>query len=222
MFKIVIISLFVIISCNNANNSLKHKPVMKNKYYKDINIYKLEGINEMSEISYPCIEIGQSNEKKIITYHINKERNSTDEYTHIDGGGWLSRSESKGDTTAMIYIYQFILPNKVLQFNYSDKNSYKILDASVISDNKETIYFPEKSLIVEPKIQNFDTIEAKAESIYVNEIIIKNSILTEISKKTDKKGELIHSHFKCFETKNHYSYIWWTYFGFYLKETECK
>ncbi|MFL5788321.1 MAG: hypothetical protein ACJ748_09725, partial [Flavisolibacter sp.] len=63
-FRILLIML-ISINCNSSNKDNSKKP----KYFKDVNIYTLKGIDEISSTNYPNIEIGDSLNYRILKYN---------------------------------------------------------------------------------------------------------------------------------------------------------
>jgi hypothetical protein len=221
MINIIFILSIFLVSCTNSSRENDVDSVKAiSKYYKDINIYKLEGIDELNELEYPCIEIKSLNKAKIITYHTNKQIRSTQEYVRSDSF-WLSRWQAKGDTS-MIYSYEFVLPDKVLAYNYVNTVTYKLMDVTLISNNKEIAYEPIGDFKVSPEIQNFNMVIENSKISYINEIKEDSSTFTVRTVKSDQRGKIVSDRTTCFEPKK-CSYFWWTYFGLsYLKKVSCK
>lgn len=79
-FGTISVIIFIYTSCNIEND-------MKTRYYSDLDIYNLEGINEISNknLKFPYIEIYSPNSnKKEICFFYDKETNDKRTYTKID------------------------------------------------------------------------------------------------------------------------------------------
>ena len=113
----------------------------------------------------------------------------------------------KGDTSSLIYSYTYVLPDKVLEFNYSDDEIHDLINLYKWQDNKETIYFPVKPMMVEPGVQNFDSVLKKRE--YASETsvtILDSTILAKITR-TDNKGQKYFEHMLCYKMKRKHSFF---------------
>jgi hypothetical protein len=214
--------LMFISSCVNNDNvkatTRENEPVKQ--YYKDIDIYKLEGIDEINTIAYPSVEIQEENNKRIVIFNVAEGSSYKYEYTN-ERGIWATRFTSKGDTNSVIYTCRFIQPNRIIDLDYTDSNSSKLFNAIIVEDNREVMYTPTTDVFIDPKIENVDQLPTKTMSKHERSFNFDDSILTVVTKTTDPDEKLRYTSKKCFVTKQ-YTYFWWMFFGFAtLREINC-
>lgn len=230
-FSKLILAIFFL-SCTNGTRDRKEDEVLKedtittnhgvllNDFYQDINLGKLEGIRKLSQVVYPCIEIKKTTDGKSITYHFGKDEKTVREYRKINDY-WISEYSYQGDTS-MIYTYEFILPERLIVFSYSNKSEFVLLDAEVSSGFRDTIYISKKGISLEPKIENIDKVKDHLSSTYIRDFKKNNSALIETTLNIRENGDTSFHYIHCFEPINR-SFEWLTLFGpKYLKEIKCK
>lgn len=225
MTKAVSVLLLAFCSCRDSNNdsSPERPPAVvgdtdQANYFEDIDMYALKGIRPLKSISYPCVEIRTSDERRILIFHSNAKRRDSQEYIKVNDM-WVARTQSKWDTT-MAYSYHFIFPDKYIELNYSDTISHKLLDVSVIANNKEVIYKPGNAVRMEPELVNLESIMSKAECRYEIDVKSKDSVLEVSRKWIHKNGQIDLENTECFKAGKR-SYFWWSYFSALLPVIPC-
>lgn len=207
--------IVVLLSCSSGSDKrMATTPpnAPASKFFIDINIYELKGIAELKGISYPCVEIRDSNGVKILIFHVSPVRRIRNEYIYIDSI-WSSKFQSKGDTS-MVYTYEFILPNRIVTFNYSNISTFNLIDASIATENKEVTYTFDKQnpMSIEPKPEQVETIARKAAAKYELEVNRRNSSFIITDKEFDNRGELISVKRDCYQAHGN-TFCWWQAFG---------
>jgi hypothetical protein len=214
----LMVPFFIIASCV-LNSEEAHKPITIAGYYRDIDITHLKGVEKLTSISYPCIEIQNQGLKRKIIYHSTKDKKTEYEYIRKDSI-WSSYYEDRRDTTA-VYTYEIITPTRVIIFNYSSKESHRLIDVDIIDGYLETIIYPEKGFSVEPLVENIELIKKHMTSIYRNEFKINGSDLVQKSRKSTIKGETVFSSIECYKVQKR-SMTWLLQFSNFLEEVKCK
>lgn len=217
-FFSLMVPFFTIASCV-LNNEEAHKPINIAGYYRDIDITHLKGVEKLTSISYPCIEIQNQGLKRKIIYHSTKDQKTEYEYIRKDSI-WSSYYEDRRDTTA-VYTYEIITPTRVIIFNYSSRESHRLIDVDIIDGYLETIIYPEKGFSVEPLVENIELIKKHMTSIYRNEFKINGSDLVQKSRKSTIKGETVFSSIECYKVQKR-SMTWLLQFSNFLEEVKCK
>lgn len=214
----LMVPFFIIASCV-LNSEEAHKPITIAGYYRDIDITHLKGVEKLTSISYPCIEIQNQGLKRKIIYHSTKDQKTEYEYIRKDSI-WSSYYEDRRDTTA-VYTYEIITPTRVIIFNYSSRESHRLIDVDIIDGYLETIIYPEKGFSVEPLVENIELIKKHMTSIYRNEFKINGSALVQKSRKSTIKGETVFSSIECYKVQKR-SMTWLLQFSNFLEEVKCK
>lgn len=169
--------------------------------------------------AYPCIEIQSHGLKRKIIYYSTKGQKTEYEYIRKDSI-WSSYYEDRRDTTA-VYTYEIITPTRVIFFNYSNRESQRLLDVDIIDGYLETIIYPEKGFSVKPLAGNIELIKKYMTSIYSNEFKINDSDLVQKSRKSTIKGETVFSSIECYKVQKR-SMTWLLQFSNFLEEVKCK
>lgn len=198
-----LVALFFIIASCVVKNEETHKSTNITGYYRDIDIIHLKGVGQVSSISYPCIEIQSHGLKRKIIYYSTKSQKTEYEYIRKDS------------------IWKIITPTRVIIFNYSSRESHRLIDVDIIDGYLETIIYPEKGFSVEPLVENIELIKKHMTSIYSNEFKINGSDLVQKSRKSTIKGETVFSSIECYKVQKR-SMTWLLQFSNFLEEVKCK
>ncbi|MET0637390.1 MAG: hypothetical protein ABWZ25_15270 [Chitinophagaceae bacterium] len=209
------------VSCNvpgNPGASSSSKEQENEGNYADIDYFNIRGVNPLKTKGYPSITIRDSSRKRIVTFYTNQDHFFSKEFFKEDFY-WKSSFEYKADTSH-IYVYEFILKDRVLIFNYKDTNSYILDDVSSISGNTVTIYFPNQVRKIKPSVANFDKVKEDAESKYTEKYVVLDSVLRKEGEKVGYDGRVVFENAICFH-KNEKSIFWWIYFGHIQQVIDC-
>lgn len=209
------------LSCgqSDAKISLKQEGKIEadKKYYLDIDYYSLTGKEMIPRMAYPCIEIQESGMQKIITFYLEEGRFFSKKY-HMDGGVWNSFYSYKGDTS-MVYSFEYIFKDKVIELNYSDTVNNTILDVMELKNDKSVIWTPENGLVFDRNPDNLAIIVKKFTFKQVEEYIKKDSILVKELSTENAKGQIVRQYKQCY-LSNSRSIFWWRIFGHLQSEIE--
>jgi hypothetical protein len=229
------LNMVLLFSCS-TNSSKEKKPekqvlpekstITDKNVYDDINLFKLEGVNKISNpTKYPYIKIDSlsPNQKKIV-YQVSKNISFERVYLKEDNF-WTTSYEYKGDT-GYERTYEYITPEKIIELGYYGsykKENYHLHHASSFEKNKKITYnyWGDKGIVLDPDIHNLDLIKSKVLAITTEKFEIKNGILKILDNTFDKKeNQFVYSDTLCYKVREH-SVFWWNYFGFGTK-IACK
>lgn len=223
MFFVALLSI-VGISCSSHINE-KKGGMDSSKFYDDINLFTLSGVNELNEddLNYPYIEINQSMNNTVLKYHASKEVVHTENYVD-KGKEWLSiHFVDEGiDTT---YFYKFILNNKIISLRYKgnpEGSLYELMTLSLLDGNyKEVSYSFSEGFKVKPTSNVSELLTNKVirhgainYSIVDGVLTVHNNIFDDILKKVIIKEKV------CYQIGMH-SLFWWEYFGPLVPKVVC-
>ena len=191
------------------------------QYFEDIQY--LIGRYELSSLKYPCVEIRNIGNKRVVTYHYNPSSYSTFIYQKIKNY-WLTKFFSRGDTCKYWYTYQYVLPNEEFSFTYSNKEATWFSDVTITNENRETIYMPEKGFTISPELVNVPTIKKKYNYIHESILTEKDDLVKVQTLRTTREGFIEINIADCYsKALKKYSLNWWTTFGWSLnKKIDCK
>jgi hypothetical protein len=208
----------VSLSCSNGPSNEKVNYMDTSKFYDDVNLFALAGVNELrqSELNYPYIEINKSkNNTVLLKYHATKKVVYTENYVS-QGDTWASfHFVNEGvDTT---YFYKFVFKDKIVRLRYKgnpEGSSYELMTLSIMdSSYKEISYSFAEGLKVKPTNDVNKLLTHKVVrhgytnySIADGKLTVSNKIFDDISKKT------ILEEMTCYKIGKH-SFFWWDYFG---------
>jgi hypothetical protein len=147
MKNILILALFL--SCTEVGK--KEKTV---KYFKDVDIFTLQGKGETSRSDYPNVEISDSSNFRILIYN---SGNKTIRRVYVDSGTFWGTRLSEQDDTGSIYTIRHNYPNQVVEFSYSDTNSFLVYDIGVLDGDKMVYYHPDRRLFGKPSLDLIDS-----------------------------------------------------------------
>ncbi|MDF2382098.1 hypothetical protein JMG10_11510 [Nostoc ellipsosporum NOK] len=179
-------------------------------YYLDIDQQILEGILPASALSYPSFEIRGNNAQKEIVFHSNSEISYAKKYERKNGM-WCGFDSYKGDT-CMVFSYEYVLKDRIIQFSYSDTNRMKLMDVMEVRGKDRTIWYPEPGFSIPPDPANLYLISRNYTARYTEKYSQKDSLLIKSIKREDAKGRV------AFQDQHTYraisrSMFWWYYFG---------
>jgi hypothetical protein len=222
MTRLAILILFFLGSCTNPPKTTPVLPSLSRLegkvLFEDIDMKSFQGVNRLSEVSYPCISIKDSAAVKTITFYTSRDHSFSREYFQ-KGDFWENKFYFKADTS-MWYMYEMVLEDRIITFNYPDTSSNIILEVSVATDKLHTIYFPKGQIKFEPKIANLDSVINKSSSRYIEEYSVTDSILHRSATKIDSNGRIEFHYNNCY-LANHKSVFWHTYLAHTLKNISC-
>ena len=209
----------ICLSC--FGNIARKKDVnFRSEYYKDINLFKMEGVGKItSHPLYPYIEINYvSDSNKIVIYHATERVFFRRNYKR-QNNGWMSCYKEIGDTSTAT-IYEFVLPDKIITLNYSGiehSGKMSLTEMSVLKNSKKVSYLFHQNIVIKPSVTVPDLTSSKAAYIYTQEIRIVNGILSLSEKRTDMVN---YNKKACYQIGDH-SYFWWCYLNTNLKGIDC-
>jgi hypothetical protein len=189
--------------------------------FEDINIFKLTGVNRLSSIKYPYVEIKSAKNKRIVTYHIKKGSTKIKEYSW-SGEHWQALDKNKGDTCRLWLTYEFVLPNKILEFTYCDTSTWLLHDFNIISESKSTAYVLDPGRHIKPSVENTQMAMKyaayKHEEImtYSGQHVMLRTLRTE--KNNNRSVDLNY----CYLASRRYTFVWLQYFWSSLRSVDCK
>jgi hypothetical protein len=149
---------FVFFLLLNSCASFSEKRI-KSKYFKDLDIYTLKGVNEVKYADYPNIEIADSANHRILIYHIDSIVYFQRDYRREENK-WILNLFQKDDTTN-IFTTRIIYPNKLVEFSYTDTILNKIYDVGFLIKDTMKYFRPETSYNRRFTISDISSIESK-------------------------------------------------------------
>jgi len=121
-----------------------------------------------------------------------------------------------------MFAYQFVMPDKVLEFGYSDTVSFHVLYGYKDGLYSSDAYVQTRDLFIKPEIKNFPLIIKNANHIETK-MNWDGSILKVSEKHLDNNGKFDFQEASCYKTNKKHSFLWYINFSLkYLKETKCK
>lgn len=201
------------ISVCNPENLLFADEGSKSKagpYYLDLNQQTLEGILSSSTLSYPSFEIRGNNTQKEIIFHTSIGTSYGKKY-NSNKGVWCGFDSYKGDT-CMVFSYEYILKDRLIQFSYSDTTYMKLMDVIEVRGKDRTIWYPEPGFSISPDPANVHLIAGNYAARYTEKYSQKDSLLIQSSKREDAKGRVMFQNQHTYRA-NSRSMFWWYYFG---------
>jgi hypothetical protein len=126
------------ISCSSHKQQ-----TLRSKYFMDIDIYSLRGLNEVSPTEYPNIEIADSGEYRLLKYHIEKNNFIQRKYKW-DEDKWILNFFEKDDTTN-IYTTRIIYPTQLIEISYTDTSDYHLYDIGVLKKDTMEYFIANKT-----------------------------------------------------------------------------
>jgi hypothetical protein len=129
----------------------------KSKFYKDVNIYSLKGIEEVRPANYPNVEIVDSANHRILIYHINNNESFDRDY-HREQKSWICNMFEKDDT-ANLYTKRVIYPDKLVEYTYTDTLRNWVYDVGILLKDTMKYYKPLK--VYNRKLTLADVLEIK-------------------------------------------------------------
>lgn len=135
VYQFFIVIVFFVSGCNSFSPQKT-----KARFFYDVDIYSLSGINEVDPGDYPNVEIVDSGTYRMLIYHI--DSNNYIERNYIrDSNKWVLHFYERDDTTD-IYTTRIITSNEVVEFSYSDTNNYQIYDFGILRADSMIYYLP--------------------------------------------------------------------------------
>jgi len=225
IFFVAILSI-VGINCSGGHSNEGKKSMGTSKFYDDINLFTLSGVNELSQsdLNYPYIEIDKSkNDTVLLKYHATKEVIYTENYIN-QGEAWASvHFVNEGiDTT---YFYKIIFKDKIVRLRYRgnpEGSSYELMTLSIMDKSyKEVSHSFTEGLKVQPTTNINQLLANKIVrhgytdySIAGEKLTVSNKIYDDINKR------IVLEEKTCYKIGKH-SFFWWDYFGPLTTKTEC-
>ena len=190
----------------------------KPEYFEDID--QLEGKYPISQLSYPCVEIRDLGERRIVTYHVDSIYRNTflfkKEKTH-----WLAKYFSRGDTCKYYYTLEYVLPNEVVSFEYSNKECTRFDYMTTYSKNKKEAFIFDKNMSLLPKLSNVSLLKDKSLSRLETKVFESDGLRKVQTVFIDNAGKDIRQT-KCYPiTSKKYSFIWWDLFASRVHNNLC-
>lgn len=199
--------------CKNDNAIFsveKYKNDEAGPYYLDINQQTLEGISPASVLSYPSFEIRGNTTQKEIIFHTAPGTSYVRKY-NSKKGVWCGFDSYKGDT-CIVFFYEYVLKDRIIQFSYSDTTHMKLMDVMEVRGKDRTIWYPELGFSISPDLANVSLITRNYAARYTEKYSQKDSLLIKLSKREDAKGRVAFQHQHTYRA-NSRSMFWWYYFG---------
>lgn len=179
-------------------------------YYLDINQQTLEGVFPTSTLSYPSFAIRGNNTQKEIKFHTAPGTSYVKKYNSKQGV-WCSFDSYKGDT-CMVFSYEYVLKDRIIQFSYSDTTNMKLMDVMEVRGKNRTIWFPKPGFSISPDPANVNLIARNYAARYTEKYSQKDSLLIQSAKREDANGRIAFQHQHTYRA-NSRSMFWWYYFG---------
>lgn len=190
-------------------------------YFRDINLYKMEGIDEISikNLTYPYTKIEKGSENTIkISYVFDDATKYEQKYKRTGDGFWVSIDSVEED--GIHYIYEYVKNDEIFDIEYSgnpEKGDFYLISVSRRSaSGKCTYYFERGTIKIKPSAnhEDFPLTKAIRNEKYKN--IIQNGILKRYEEiNGESTGEP-----RCYRLGN-LSYFWWSVIGYRLDMDEC-
>lgn len=192
--------------------------------FADMDMFTLEGIRPLkAPFAYPYVVIkSKNNNEKDISYHID---NKTVKSFHYEKAGnyWRTIYSQVGDISRE-YIYEYVMPDKIVGLNYwthpKTKASY-LKEISVFRKWEEENFLMGKGLTIKPDVSLPDKIRAQASGSVVQKIQMKNGVLRLDRTIYDEKGKESHRSVVCYRIGNR-SYFAWRYLYTDKEEIKCE
>jgi hypothetical protein len=204
-------------SCQNAPSS----PTVRSpaKFYSDINLFTLEGKNELRGFQYPCFSIDSiDNNKRMLKWFFSKQWNSSELFVY-NGDHWLSSRTSSGDTsnvTRVINLYK----DRVEQLTYLDDSS-KLSYLDIFQNNVRT-----RMNLVMPIKAPFGHLDSNMLlqlmiAVLTDSFQIKNGVLKVNSKSVVFEEKITQNTTECYPIGNR-SLFWWLTFEKFIDQNDKK
>ena len=196
--------------------------------YDDINLFKLEGVNKISNpTKYPYIKIDSlSPNKKRVVYK--KTKNDFVERTYLKENNYWTTSYDYRADTGYDRIYEYIISEKIIDITYTgtwEKTNFHLADISEHEKNKIVMYvihdYRSPLIIVKPSIKLLELYKNKAVRILTDEYNIRNGVLKIVTNFYDiNENKTYYKDTSCYPIENH-SWFWWSHFRLH-KSINCK
>ena len=207
--------ILIIVLLNGCTFSPK---TIKSRFFADLDIYSLKGINEVAPNEYPNIQIADSQNSRMLTYHIDDSNFIQRNYTKV-GESWVLNFFEKDDTTN-IYTTRIVYPKGLVEFSYTDTSNYLIYDVGVLIRDTMKYYWPKnnykrklnlediKSIIAHDSLKIKFWFDTTGKNIQVNKLFYPQ---------IDKSDTPI---ITCYP-KNNQSFFWWYETQYYQSSIPC-
>lgn len=207
--------ILIIILLNGCTSNQKK---IKSRFFADVDIYSLKGLNEVGPDEYPNIEIADSENCRMLTYHIDDSNFIQRNYTK-DGENWVLNFFEKDDTTN-IYTTRIVYPKGLVELSYTDTTNNRIYDVGILIKDTMLYYWPKndyyRKLNLE-EIKNIITYDSLKIKFWFDttgkSIQINKSFYPQI----DKSDTAI---ITCYP-KNNRSFFWWYETQYYQSSIPC-
>lgn len=232
-FRLLMVGAFSVligVSCIKRNNKFdRSQSQIESRYFSDIDLYHLKGLNEMlsDELRYPYIRIDSvdKDEKNVIFFYDNSFA-----YKLIykrQGSSWVSSHIVKDQAEGITFhFYQFVNENRIVEIEYAGD---PLLDGSlaslkIVEKNVITSYvfdYEEMKINIKPtfEVNRFPLDKCFRKSI--STYWLENGVLTYETQTVDPNTSRISAVDKrCYLIRN-LSYFWWSIAGHRLKMVDC-
>ena len=190
------------------------------EYYEDI--VQLKGRYRLAKLTYPCVEIRQTLNKKIVTYHIDSNSHHSFLFKKHENY-WLAKYFFMGDTAKYYYTYEYVLPKEAVCFDYSNKECTWLSKITVLSPTRHTIYLPAKNFTVSPVISDMDAIRKNYSYKHETTLLEENNLTIVQSMRTSRERTEDMRNKRCYaKPEKKYTLQWWETFGLLLHENKCR
>jgi hypothetical protein len=205
---------FILLNCNT------HHVPNKTKYFKDIDLFIMKGINEIpsGKLKYPYIAVSYDSNSVEIVYVFDKDTKLIRRYEKILNNVWLSK-HSALEGGEMHYFFEYVKKDEVVNIECIGESQNQNYSLEVIRRYKKLktdSYFFKRGRFKFEQGMNID--ELPIDSSFKNEtslIKIENDTLKYFE---IEKGKIISS--ECYDTEG-LSYFWWSAIGYQFKKINC-
>lgn len=236
----LVMNLFQFVACNSSEPKIARikkvdtnptatketgeqvtKPdLAKGKFFADIDIYRMQGVDEVDDKTFPSIYIEKTGPgTRKVVFRNSREYSRVVPYEYEDGF-WVGTWEERADT-GFARFYQFSQPEKVIELTFFgtwDKENFRLRDASIFENNKHILYAwnGQPGFDVKAEVASFDIVRKKHDTVIEEVYVRSGGKLFVKQKNTDQYVSVPnYESERCYEIGNH-SLIWFYHFGYDL------
>lgn len=191
--------------------------------FGDMDMFTLEGIKPLKPpFVYPYVAIKTRNNEKDISYHTDNKTVKSYHYRKT-GNYWMTVYSETGDTSRE-YIYEYVMPDKIVRLNYwnhvKTKVSY-LREIAVFKKWEEENFLMGRGLAIKPDVTIVDRMKAQASGSVIQKMLMKNGVLRLERTIYNEKGKENHRSVTCYKMGNR-SYFAWRYLYIDKQEIKCE
>ncbi|MBT1699240.1 hypothetical protein KK083_20250 [Fulvivirgaceae bacterium PWU4] len=222
-FTFIMVVWLNFLSCRPSDGS----PSSDTRFYSDIELFTLEGVNEMlpSELKYPYIQIDFISEnKRDITYYFDKNTVYSRKYERRDSIWSSLHKVIDAEEGATFYFYEYISANwrMVLEYKNDPRKNGSLSTLTLLDRQRKATYVFEEDMVrIKPSsdIGLYPLRRSLREELYdwnIHEgiLMLNETYINTQTREIEYKGR------KCYHVGS-LSYFWWTMAGHKLAKVDC-